>query len=263
MSQITFSIQTGYHPERMPGVLQNIVDTASNPEDLEVVLVTHEDDPDSHHFTHPRLNIKTFVFDENYSSAMKTEFYLKETEGNILSGMSDDYIIHTKGWDEEFKRMFAEYPDQILLVGINDLMQMGALFTIPIISRRSVEIVGYLVHPAYQYYRVDDHIHHTYDILRRLGHDRIIYREDIIFEHNHYVMVNGKRAYAKAFTDNANHDGFCYWMLEGQRKIDALKLAMEIDSYDNGHTPLRHHEQVYCEKLTEINDGLTNFRRVD
>ena len=93
MSKITFSIQTGYHPERMPGVLQNIVDTADDPEDLEVVLVTHEDDPESHRFNHPRLNIKTFIFDENYSTAMKTEFCLKETKGDILSGMSDDYIF--------------------------------------------------------------------------------------------------------------------------------------------------------------------------
>jgi hypothetical protein len=256
--KITFGIQTGYHPERMPVVLQNIVDTADNPEDLEIVIQVHKDDPASHNFDHPRLKIKTFVFDESHTSATKRKFILDHTSGEILSGILDDFIIHTKGWDTKIKEIYAGIPDMIALVGVNDLMFKSSLFTIPILSRRAVEIVGYDVHPAYQYYRVDDHIHHTYDILRRLGHDRIIYREDIVFEHNHYKLINGKRVYEKALTDNADHDGACYCLLEGQRKIDALKLAMAIDSRTSGN---KH--KHYCNKLIEINDGLTNFRRVD
>jgi hypothetical protein len=261
--KITFAIQTGYHPERMPGVLHNIVDTADKPEELEVVIQVHKDDPASHNFNHPRLIIKTFVFNETYTSSEKAKYIFENTTGEILSGMSDDFIIHTPGWDTKIKEIYEGIPDRIALVGVNDLMFKDTLFTIPIMSRRAVEIVGYSIHPAYQYYRVDDHIHHTYDILRRLGHDRIIYREDIVFEHNHYTMIAGKRVYTKSLEATVSNDGVYYQMLEGQRKIDALKLAMAIDNYDYGLLDRPEKPRQYCEKLTKINDGLTNFVRVD
>jgi hypothetical protein len=253
MPDITFHIQTGYHPERMPGVLQNIVDTANNPDALEVLISVHENDPASHHFDHARLNIKTLVFPEEYNPPDRGDFVLQQSTGRIMMGMNDDWIIHTKGWDDEIKKIYASFPDEIVLVGFNDLMFGESLFTFPFRSRRAMELIRDQIVP-YQYYRADDDVHHTYDILRRLGHDRIVYRDDIIFEHNHYKIVNGKRVYAKAGVPVESNDGLFYFLLEGQRKVNALKLAMAID-------PSRAAE--YNERLFSINDRLTYFKRVD
>jgi hypothetical protein len=256
MQKIVFTIQTGYHPDRMPPVLQNIADTVNHPEALEVVIMTHTDDPASHYFNHPQLNIKTMIFPDSYRSGNKVAYILENTTGKILAGMGDDFVIHTKGWDDSYREIFSQYPDEIVLIGVNDLMFKDSLITIPVVSRRSISIIGYdwFMPSLYEYYRVDDHVHHTYDILLRLGHDRIVYREDIVFEHNHYTMVGGRRIYTKALEATSTNDGVFYYFLEGQRKMDALKLAMAID-------PSRAGE--YAEMLLKINDNQFNFRRVD
>lgn len=254
MEKIVFAVQTGYHPERIAPVLENIAETANHPELLEVVLQTHADDPASHHFDHPRLNIQTIAFGDDYSSSMKAAYIFNNTTGKIFAGMSDDFIIHTRGWDDALREIFGSYPDGIAIVGINDLMFKDSLFTIPFISRRHIQIIGVnmYIHPLYSYYRVDDHVHHTYDILRRLGHDRIVYREDIVFEHNHYTMVEGKRVYTPSLHPVSSNDGIYYYYLESQRKIDALKLAMAIDPSRAGK---------YAERLIKIDDKKTNYVR--
>ncbi len=109
------------------------------------------------------------------------------------------------------------------------------------LSRRDCEAVG-VCREEYTRYKIDDDIYATYHILAQLGHQRIVYLPDVVFEHRNFENLH--RAHLK--TDAARYitdDRRVYEpkpelyecdlrvfeeMLE-QRKQDALKLATIID----------------------------------
>ena len=249
MKKITLAIPTRHQPERMKRLLQNIVDTAYNPENLEIILGVDLDDPGSHFYDHNRLQITNLVFRPGVGCGSMQNGMFNESTGDIYFTINDDCIIHTKGWDDEIINIYDAYPDEIVFVVVNDLMFKGKLAVFPCQSRKAINIIGGIADPRYMKYRYDDHVHHVYDILRQLGHDRIIYRKDLIFEHDHYKVVNGQRVYAMAGVPMQTNDGQLYVELREQRKIDAFKLAMEI---------YQGRQQEYMVKMVSITEK-TNY----
>ena len=252
--KITLAIPTRHQPERMKRLLQNIVDTANRPEELDVIIGVDQDDPGSHKYDHERLNITNLVFRPKSGCGIMQNGMFKESKGDIFFTINDDCIIHTKGWDDEIIKIYEQYPDGIVYVVVNDLMFKDKLAVFPCQSRKAIEIMGGIADVRYIQYRYDDHIHHVYDILRRLGHDRIVYRDDLVFEHDHFKLVNGQRVYAKAGAQMTTNDGELYYFLRDKRKADAVSLATAID-------PVYY--LAYMDVAKRIDDRQTNFVRVD
>ena len=243
--EISMVIVTRNHPERMPGVLQNIVDTADNPEGLEILIATYSGDPESHNFEHESLDIQTLIFQQPPGGAEWGNGAIRESSGRIIFGRTDNCLFRSNGWDTKIINIYNQFPDDIVFINANDLTFKDRLAIFPIYSRKHFDILGHWVDPRYEWHRTDDHIHHTYDILRRLGHDRIVYREDIVLEYLNVRMEGGAKISNHAGQATYPHDALLYHATFDDRKADAFKLAMHID-------PTR--EQEYKQKLYTIND---------
>lgn len=231
-SQFRLSIimATRGRPENVRRIYDDILRTASDPEDIEIVLAVDQDDQESHNLDHPDLQIQTVVFPPGVGVGNYWRGCLAEARGRYVLFMPDDVHIQTSGWDTMIYDSFSRFPDDIALVHVNDLIFGEKLCCMPCVSRKAA-ITASLVDTRYNRYRIDDHIHHVFDILTEMGHDRHVYRPDIVFEHDHYAVVNGKRVYMPALMGvDASEDAFAYISALDDRRNSALVLAYLIDS---------------------------------
>lgn len=208
-------------------IFANILETADHPEDLEIVLCVDSDDPGCHSINNSRLNILTVVFPPKVGFSNYMNGAWSVSTGRYLMLIPTDIKIKTKGWDTEFYKAFSRWPDDIAMVYPNDLIFKQKLATMPVVSRKACDVLGYMTGSNYGHHRVDDHIHHIYDLLSQLGHDRIVYLPGVVFEHMHYTCDwQGERVYTAICK---NHDALNYLAGEHDRREAALKLAMAID----------------------------------
>jgi hypothetical protein len=74
----------------------------------------------------------------------------RRASGDILMLAADDIVFITPGWSEMIEEAFADCPDKILCVHGDDLGPNGKTFaTLPLVSRRWVETVGYFTPPGF------------------------------------------------------------------------------------------------------------------
>ena len=112
------------------------------------------------------------------------------------------------------------------------------LCTFPILSRAACLEVG-VCPTEYRRYRIDDHIYDTYNLLAHLGHRRILYLTDVVFEHLNFVPqgpVDGAEVFrsedAKVYRPNQEIltvDADIFVNTSDDRKHDARRLAALID----------------------------------
>jgi hypothetical protein len=103
--------------------------------------------------------------------------------GAFVMLLNDDVVVQTRGWDAVLLRAASRFPDQIVLVHVNDTLMREHLCTFPLLSRRFCEIVGGICPTTYRRYRIDDHIEDIFNLLAALGERRTVYLPDVIFEH--------------------------------------------------------------------------------
>lgn len=100
--------------------------------------------------------------------------------GDILMLCSDDVVFKTEGWDSMVEQAYAEYPDKILLVFGDDGCENGKTFsTLPFVSRRWVDTVGYFTPPGYSGDCADSHLD---DVALRIGRHKYL---PFVIEHLH------------------------------------------------------------------------------
>ncbi|MGA2256524.1 MAG: glycosyltransferase, partial [Thermoguttaceae bacterium] len=219
------------------------------------------DDRASHSITHEGLAVKTLILPPGQTMGTLNRACLKASTGRYVVLINDDVIVRTPGWDTTIYRTFAGFGDDIALIHVNDMLFQERLCTFPILSRKACLETG-ICPASYRRYRIDDHIYDTYYLLAYLGHSRIIYLKDVVFEHENYVAEGA--AHANAVNTFRTDDGRVY-VLDPEalaadsrefterlddRKRDARKLArlIEMAALNNR---LAFHEN----SLAEIRDS--------
>ena len=225
---ISLIVPTRGRPERLRQLLASIADTAARPDAIEVVLVIDADDAASHQVAEPRLLLRhVVVAPDRTMGSLNTAGY-EASRGRYLMLLNDDVVAHTPGWDEQVRICFAAYPDELILVHVNDLVMQKNLCTFPIVSRTFCEMAGGICPRDYVRYRIDDHIEDCFNLLSVLGERRIIFAPQVVFEHANYVdNADGVRQY---FSDPAilSLDAPRFDMLHDQRKEIALRMKARI-----------------------------------
>jgi len=185
------------------------VDTANRPEEIEVILAVDEDDTPSHSIARESLAVKTVVLPPGMTMGSLNRACFDASSGRYVMLINDDVIVRTQGWDAAVYRAFARYGDDWALVHVNDLLFREQLCTFPILSRKACLEIG--ICPAcYRRYRIDDHIYDTYHLLACLGHDRLIYLEDVVFEHQNYLTSGGLQRHTAKWSENGDrHPASC------------------------------------------------------
>jgi len=266
MSKFSFLIPTRGRTDLLNRLFQSILDTTTCIEDVEIVLCLDDDDIESQKVSHNKLAIKKVILPRGRAMGELNTACFNASSGRYVMLLNDDVILRTKNWDRIIINTIAKFEDDIALIHTNDLLFKEKLCTFPILSRRACNEIG--VCPAeYQRYRIDDHIYDIYNILAYLGHKRIVYLPDVIFEHDNYVHGNqGNTGQIFKSDDNKVYvpnkeiiesDAHIFDGKQEERKQNALKLAELIDKsrYERKHL-------VYKGMLNDIKDPFS-YRRSD
>lgn len=221
---------------------------ADRPDRLEVVLCRDADDAETAAFRYEGLALRPVVAPPGATMGRLNNLCLEAATGRYVMLVNDDIVVRTQGFDSRIAAVLEREADGHVLVHVNDGIFGASLCTFPLLSRRTVERIG-LCPDAYRRYAIDDHIMHVFRLLRELGHSRIRYLEDVLFEHLNYTLkecAQGKRAYVPRTPPEA--DWALFHALRPEREQAALRLALEIDGHDR-HLPR------YRERLAQDGDG--------
>ncbi|MBI5235165.1 MAG: glycosyltransferase [Deltaproteobacteria bacterium] len=237
MIKFSFLMPTRNRPDLVRRFFQSLADTTAFPEFIEVVLAADEDDMESQAITEHRFRLTRVVTPKGANMGELNRACYQASKGRYVCLINDDVIVRTRAWDRAVYNVFARFDDDVALIHTNDLMFEEKLCTFPILSRIACDAIG--VCPAqYRRYRIDDHIYDTYNMLAHIGHKRIFYLPDVIFEHDNYahqggragghVGGNDKRVYVPK-QEIIKLDAVDFDKTFDRRKSDALKLAHIIE----------------------------------
>jgi len=104
------------------------------------------------------------------------------SSGRAVMLLGDEIVFRTRGWDGAVERALARFPDEIALIGANDLLRGGTFPSHPVLSRRYCEIAGGPCPANYIHDCIEAHIFDVFRILRRRGLDRLVYLDDVVIE---------------------------------------------------------------------------------
>jgi glycosyltransferase involved in cell wall biosynthesis len=183
---ISLIVPTRQRPSQLRRLLASLADGTARSEALEIILVIDSNDADSLQATEDRLQIKRVVVPPGQTMGALNMAGYEASRGSYLMLLNDDVIARTPGWDNAVRSCFAAYPDEILLVHVNDLVMQKHLCTFPIVSRTFCELVGGICPREYVRYRIDDHIEDYFNLLNILGERRIVFAPNVVFEHMNY-----------------------------------------------------------------------------
>ena len=264
MYRFSFLLPTRGRPGLVQRFFQSIFDTAHCIEEIEVILCLDDDDLKSQDISDERLSIKKVVFPRGSSMGVLSKACFEASSGRYVILINDDVIIRTKNWDKMISTVFSAFQDDIALIHVNDLLFKESLCTFPILSRRACLETG-ICPEEYQKYRIDDHIYDIYEMLAYLGHKRIIYLADVLFEHDQYIRSHqtpvsqvfryGENEIHVSNREIIESDKRIFIEKLGERKQNALKLAYLIDQgiYER-------RQAVYKTLLNNVRDPYT-YRR--
>ena len=216
-------------------MLDSAFHTAERPDRLEVILYVDRDDVSSHRIDHAGLNVVRLIGPRTNMGAMTQACYAVAA-GRYIMLANDDLVCRTAGWDTQILARFSAYGDDVALVWGNDLFRGQVIPTHPILSRTVCELLGGVCPQAYRRDYIDTHIYDVFCRLRQLGHDRLVYLPEVVFEHMH--VEAGKAASDGTSVKSRKADDertFLAWAEE--RQLAATRLARRIE--ESARTPCR------------------------
>jgi len=159
------------------------------------------------------------------------------SRGDIVVLGNDDVVIQTRGWDRKIREMHAAMHDRVYLAYPNDLFKGRGLSAFPILSRTVCRLLGEPFPRAYRGAFIDYHLLDIFKRLERRGHPRLIYLEDVVFEHMHYRTGKGDfdEIYGKRdrFGDDAT-----FLSMRDERNAAAQRLLAAIEGEAARRTPV-------------------------
>jgi hypothetical protein len=238
MCAITISLllPTRGRPALVARLFESIRVNSSHLDRIQIVLYIDDDDVDSHGLDDKVLWI-TKVIGPRMSMGAYNSACLAKADGDILILINDDMVIRSAGWDEMVSEFDNRFPDKIYLGYGNDLFKGRGLCAFPILSRRCCSTLADPFPSAYQGAFIDYHLLDIFKRLQKIGHDRIFYLENLIFEHMHFRAGKGKLD-ATYTTRRRFGDDDAFLLLRDSRSVAAAALAKAIDQPAESSIPM-------------------------
>ena len=204
MSVFSLIVPTRGRTEPLRRLLDSILRTAQAPDSIEVVTVVDQDDEDSLRFAYPALRVERVVVPPGQTMGNLNLAGYRAAHGRYLMLLNDDVVAQTPAWDARVREVLERYADGIVLVHVNDGIFRDTLCTFPLLTREFCELAGGICRPEYRRYRIDDHLHHVFDLLDLLGYRRRVFLPDVVFQH--FNAVPGRAGTAEYIPDPAIHE---------------------------------------------------------
>jgi hypothetical protein len=200
---------------------------SASPNNIEYILYVDDDDSDSQAIFVENVECKIIVGPRSPMGLCNTRC-LEEANGEIIVLVNDDVVIRTVGWDKNIRIMHHSIPDGIYLAYPNDLNKGKGLSAFPILSRKTCELVSQPFPIIYKGAFIDTHLMEIFIRLKKLDKNRIVYMDELIFEHLHFRTGKGK--IDQTYKDrNRFADDMIFLTLHKERKNTARYLLNIIN----------------------------------
>jgi hypothetical protein len=140
---ISLCIPTRNRPDIFKLMCQSVLNTVSNPNNVEFSVYRDDDDKSVYEYMG---NYKEIRGKRIYPNAAMNECQ-KAATGPIYLFMPDDIIFKTKGWDEQVKDTFDKSADKIIFVYFNDHRCGYRYGAIGCLHKNWIDTIGYIFHP--------------------------------------------------------------------------------------------------------------------
>jgi ABC-type polysaccharide/polyol phosphate transport system ATPase subunit len=226
-ARISLLLPTRGRAELLRRFLESVLARSEQPELVEVVVYADADDPASHGFQVEGLAVRTIVGPRASMGEYNTACF-EQSRGDILVLGNDDVVIQTRGWDRKLREMHAAMQDGVYLAYPNDLFKGRDLSAFPILSRRVCQLLGRPFPKEYRGAFIDYHLLDIFKRLERRGQPRLIYLEDVVFEHLHYRTGKGDFDEIYGKRDRFGDDD-TFMRLRDERSAAAVRLLAAIE----------------------------------
>ncbi len=173
-------------------LILSIAETAAHPERVEVLIYVDNDDPEQHAYT---LKFKSLGLNPAVLALSNLDLLLGEplkppliynilaerAAGSVLLITNAAQVYIDPGWDLRLDTETAKYPDGIYCMWFNDDRYGEKICTFPIVSRKWVDTLGYLVSPLFEHFNGDLWIWQIASMIQRIH-----YIPDVLVEHRHH-----------------------------------------------------------------------------
>lgn len=146
------------------------------------------------------LNIKFFRCQPTLISGERYNFLADQSIGDILMYSSDD-VVFTQNWADEINEIFNSFVDKLALVFSPDIIHGENIPTHGFVSRRSVEILGYLFYPHFRTWYNDCWLSGLYKSIGRY----FPYNLGIV--HQHFSQGFGEKDETYMLQEIPDHEG--------------------------------------------------------
>ena len=226
MSKISLLLPTRGRPRLVRRLFDSVARCTDRLEDLEVILYLDDDDETGQEISDDRFNLIKII-GPRLSMGAYNMICLGRASGDLIMLMNDDVIVRTSAWDRRVAELSRTIPDGIFLAYPNDLHIGKRMCTFPILTKKSCELLLRPYPEEYNTYFIDWHVFDTFKRLRAHGHARIVYLEDVVFEHCHYMA--GKAEFDATYKSKDYYqDDWTFLNLRPLRQKMAERLAASI-----------------------------------
>ena len=166
-------------------MLNSLFSLADSPHILEVIVYIDDDDAETLAFDLSPWNVTRIVGPRQTMGKLNAACYAK-SRGDIVMLGNDDMVVRTRGWDTRIRDEVRHFPDRVYLLYPNDMHKRRKICTFPILSRVTCDSIGDPFPAEYRGAFIDIHVMDIFERLRGFDHARIVYLDDVVFEHMHY-----------------------------------------------------------------------------
>jgi glycosyltransferase involved in cell wall biosynthesis len=232
---ISLLLPTRNRAESLCRMIDSAYALAARPDRLETIVGIDDDDVSTlaiDFAAWPGWTIRKVVGPRRPMAELNTAC-LDAATGQLLFAVNDDVVVRTPGWDDRLRAAVARFPDGVWLAFPNDLLQGDRLATFPCLSRVSVRLLGEPYPRAFRGEFIDVHLMDIFQRLKGAGHDRVLYLDDVVFEHLHHHA--GKSANDATYRERLNIlDDDVYLGLHRARGTTVRRLCRHIKAATQG-----------------------------
>lgn len=193
MNKISLLCPTRERIEKCHTMIQSIVDTATNPERLDLVFYVDDDDPVREEYRQlfrsfgtTKIGRVVGMVGEPISVSKSWNKIAALSRGDVMMMSNDDLEYKTRGWDTRIDEEVLNYPDDIYVMWFNDGHNKACTF--PFVSRKWYETLGYFTPGIFEFLANDTWIQR---IGAEVGRTKCI--NDVLVEHHHVGYGKGEK----------------------------------------------------------------------